>query len=364
LGRQKNSPPLKSKIAAYIREKGPISVADFHNTALHDPKDGYYKTQHVLGPEGDFVTAPELTTVFSRIIGAWIINTWEWLASHAPLNLVELGPGQGTLLSNVLETALKLRPAFAKAVNLSLVEKHPLLQQLQKKQLAPYPIKKRWFETLNEIPPFKSPCIAIANEFFDTLACNQYEKVSGNWYPRVIDWQTDVGFCLKRTSLATPSDYIANLLSLNAPDGSIREHSPESDDIFSHLCQRIQHIGGAALVIDYGYMNFPLNSSSNATWQALYKRRSVSPLSHIGLSDLSFHVNFDRLSQFAHQSQLQTTLTTQREFLVSHGIEAYLEQLLKRAQPKARSDILLASHRLIHHLEMGNRFKVLMCVQG
>ena len=103
--------PLGERIAALIARTGPITVADYMAMCLGDPEHGYYMAREPFGRGGDFVTAPEISQVFGELIGLWAVSSWMMMGSPASLSLVELGPGRGTLMADLLRAA-RVRPGF------------------------------------------------------------------------------------------------------------------------------------------------------------------------------------------------------------------------------------------------------------
>ena len=93
-------------IARRIALTGPISVADFMAEALGHPRLGYYRRARPIGAAGDFTTAPEISQMFGELIGAWLAERWLAMGAPAPVRLIELGPGRGTLMT----TSLAMRP--------------------------------------------------------------------------------------------------------------------------------------------------------------------------------------------------------------------------------------------------------------
>jgi NADH dehydrogenase [ubiquinone] 1 alpha subcomplex assembly factor 7 len=83
--------------------RGPLSVSNYMKECLTNPKHGYYTSQeNVLGLAGDFTTSPEISQMFGELIGVWCITAWQMLGSPSSFNLVELGPGRGTLMADIL----------------------------------------------------------------------------------------------------------------------------------------------------------------------------------------------------------------------------------------------------------------------
>ena len=106
--------PLARKIAARLGSGGPISVHDYIETCLYDFECGYYRTKAAIGQGGDFVTAPEISQVFGELIGLWAGEAWRQMGEPAPVRLVELGPGRGTLMADAIALS-KWCPAFCLA---------------------------------------------------------------------------------------------------------------------------------------------------------------------------------------------------------------------------------------------------------
>ena len=107
-----------------------ISVDKFLEKALYEPKIGYYNNRFPFGKDGDFVTSPIISNLFSEILAIWIISVWEKFEKPKIFNLVELGPGDGSLM-NILTQTFKRFPEFNKSVNIFLYEKSSLLIKMR-----------------------------------------------------------------------------------------------------------------------------------------------------------------------------------------------------------------------------------------
>ena len=101
----------QDRLAREIALTGPMTVADYVTRCLHDPKDGYYATRPALGAGGDFITAPLVSQMFGELIGLWAVETWRRLGAPERFRLVEVGPGDGTLMDDALRAA-RLAPDF------------------------------------------------------------------------------------------------------------------------------------------------------------------------------------------------------------------------------------------------------------
>ena len=112
---------LEREIQSLIESEGPIPVSRYMALALGHPRHGYYMTRDPFGASGDFVTAPEVSQMFGELIGIWCAEIWHAMGEPANVHLVELGPGRGTLMSDLLRAA-KVVPAFRTSLDVHLVE--------------------------------------------------------------------------------------------------------------------------------------------------------------------------------------------------------------------------------------------------
>ncbi|HEY9218274.1 MAG TPA: SAM-dependent methyltransferase, partial [Phenylobacterium sp.] len=108
---------LVERLAEEIRASGPLTIAQYMTACLHDPQHGYYATRPRLGADGDFITAPLVSQMFGELIGAWLVACWEAMGRPTPVRLAEMGPGDGTLMSDILRAA-RLAPDFVAAADL------------------------------------------------------------------------------------------------------------------------------------------------------------------------------------------------------------------------------------------------------
>ncbi|MDR2609308.1 MAG: SAM-dependent methyltransferase [Rickettsiales bacterium] len=130
-----------------------------------------------LGKDGDFITAPEISQLFGEIIAVWVMHTWEKLGKPSKFSLVELGPGKGTLIHDIIRVTKKHNDFFD-SVSIHLVEISPALQEIQKEKLKGLDVN--WHENIDSLP--KQPTIFLANEFFDALPIDQFVYRNGEWY--------------------------------------------------------------------------------------------------------------------------------------------------------------------------------------
>ena len=127
---------LLGTLATQMNVKGPITIKEFMTAALTHPVHGYYMRQtEVLGRQGDFVTSPEVSQVFGELLGVWCVASWESLGRPPQVRLIEMGPGKGTLMADVLRSTAIFEP-FQQALQVELVEVSSHLQRVQRETLA------------------------------------------------------------------------------------------------------------------------------------------------------------------------------------------------------------------------------------
>ena len=126
---------LLAELAARIRFRGPLTVADFMGAALTHPRHGYYMRRDVFGRAGDFTTSPEVSQVFGELLGVWCVACWEQSGRPSRVRLVEAGPGRGTLVADVLRATSVFR-GFHDALSVHLLEVSPFLHRRQSGQSA------------------------------------------------------------------------------------------------------------------------------------------------------------------------------------------------------------------------------------
>lgn len=139
--------PLARDLLSYIQMRGPITLHDYMSQTANHLIHGYYQSEkEKIGSKGDFITAPELSQLFGEIVGIWCVHNWELMGQPHRLRLIELGPGKGSLMSDVLRVAKRF-PPFHKALtvhlvelsqNLRLVQRQAIFRSIDKQAKNPY----------------------------------------------------------------------------------------------------------------------------------------------------------------------------------------------------------------------------------
>ena len=342
---------LADELRALIAQEGPITVERFMGLALGHPTLGYYMTRDPFGAAGDFVTAPEISQMFGELLGLWTATVWDLMGRPAPLRLVELGPGRGTLMADAVRAA-RVLPSFQAALDIHLVETSPVLRDVQRRTLEPLGLPVTWHAGLGDVPA--GPAIVLANEFFDALPVRHYVRTARGWCERL------VGLSDGALVFGLAGEPEASL-RLDAPIGSIFEIGLAARRLASALAARLVRDGGAALIVDYGFTAPRLG----ATLQAIAAHRPVDPLADPGEADLTVHVDFAALAHTGRGAGVTVHgPTSQGDFLRALGIASRAEALKQQASPTQAEAVDAALARLTNddmagRPGMGRLFKVL-----
>jgi NADH dehydrogenase [ubiquinone] 1 alpha subcomplex assembly factor 7 len=343
------SAPARDLIKHRIAEQGPLSVAGFMRLALSEPGVGYYATRDPLGAAGDFVTAPEISQMFGEMIGLWCVDLWEKFGGPDPFLLVELGPGRGTLMADVLRAA-RVRPEFLRAMGLHLVEISPPLREQQAQRLGAF--APTWHDDIADLP--RGPMILLGNEFLDALPIHQLQMTEDGWRERAVELAN--GELAWTHMAAGPELSLLRPAHRKARPGDIAEICPQALSLAEALAKRFAQGASAALFLDYG----PMRSGLGDSLQALRGHRPTDPLREAGQADLTAHVDFAALADMARAHGANAFGPVgQGPFLQVLGIEQRAAMLAEKANAEDRAAIAAALHRLIAPAQMGSLFKAL-----
>lgn len=329
-----------------------ISLGQALHRALYDPTDGYYSHKNPLGRSGDFITAPEISQLFGEMIGLWCIDKWQQAGCPTPIRLVELGPGRGLMMADILRI-FKLIPSLSESITCHLIEVSKPLRQIQKTTLTDYNDRLFWHDDLddshNSLPAGYT--LILANEFFDALPLSQFILRETGWHERGLVHDAEGLLSYEEQPCRVPD------VRFEADLNQIIEICPLDHVYVKKISDRLKANEGAALIIDYGD---DVEKWQGETLQALLHHKKVSVLDHLGQADISHHVDFRGLREdFLREGIVCAQTQTQGEFLRNLGIELRADQLAQRMDGPARMAHLTAAHRLIGYGEMGQLFKVL-----
>ena len=327
-----------------------LPIDKFFQNVLYDETFGYYNSKFPFGKEGDFTTSPKISNLFSEIIAIWIISTWEKIGKPKNINIVELGPGDGSLTKVLLDVFKKFK-IFDNSKKLYLYEISPMLRGIQKRNIGNK--KVRWIKNLNYIK--KGPIIFFGNEFFDSFPIKQF-KVKRNILEEkyyVLEKNFRISEVFKKTSKKDSNEIkkfktLKKLKFIEFPKLGFKE--------LTKIIKKISKLGGCLLMIDYGY----INSKNQDTLQSVLNHKRNKLLNNLGKADITSHVNFSLLKEYFIKNKMKVKkVITQREFLKKMGILKRAEIISKNMKFSDQSNLYFRLKRLISPKSMGDLFKVI-----
>ena len=333
-----------------IKKSGEIPLDKFIDLSLYNKKIGYYMKKNPFGKKGDFITAPNISRLFSEMIAIWIISFWKNLGSPRNFNLIELGAGNGEMMKVLLESFQNF-PSFLESCNIIIHEKSPILIKIQKEKLSKSKII--WVSQINKIK--KNPSIFIANEFFDAMPIKQFRKQRNIWYEKFVNLEnySKASFIEKKTDIKKIEKRLNFKISQNQ---NFIEYSEFGFDYLKNISNMIKKNTGGLLIIDYGYLEKKMKN----TLQAVSNHKFANILDNIGGVDITHNINFELFKKFTQKlGGLDNNLNTQKNFLIKMGIKERAEILSRNKNFSKKADIFYRLNRLIDEKQMGTLFKVM-----
>jgi len=336
----------------FIRERitaagGWISFADFMEMALYAPGLGYYSAGAVkLGASGDFVTAPEVSDLFSRCVARQCADV---LAATGG-DILELGAGTGRMAACVLQSLAEIGVLPEKYAILEVSADLADRQQARLQEL-PKELRDRviWLDRLSDIP---MRGVVLANEVLDALPIQRFVVRSGHARELGVALAGD-GFAWQESSTE-----LADVPAVLLPDGYISE-------VCSRIAPWIAGIGqclakGALLLFDYGLprAHYYHPQRTDGTLRCYFKQRAHdNPFINVGIQDITAWVDFTSVADAGLAAGLEIAgFVTQAAFLLGTGIEAMTTEVDDVA---LRARLAGEARRLLMPGEMGESFKVM-----
>ena len=327
-----------------------VTLDKFIEEALYNKKHGYYMKKNPFGKSGDFITAPNISMLFSEMIAIWLISFWEKLDRPKQFNLIELGAGNGEMMKILVRTFNKF-PIFKKSCKINILEKSKLLQRTQKANIKDKKI--RWLNNLNELNNL--PCIFIANEFFDALPIKQFLKKEKKWYERHVNFTSNK----KLEFLDVPFDMLKFEKEIKfkiSYNQKFIEYSPLATKYLKTIIKKIKLSNGGILIIDYAYLDREMRD----TLQAVSKHKYCDVLKSFRNADITYNLSFNLINKIINKlGSCSSISTTQKKFLSKLGILNRAEILSKNMPFNEKADIYFRIKRLIDENQMGHLFKVM-----
>ncbi len=336
-----------------IKNNRKISLDKFINKSLFEKSKGYYASKNPFGKDGDFITSPNISIMFSEIIAIWLISFWKKLGSPKKINIIELGAGNGEMMYQILKSIENFKK-FKLSAKFYIIEKSTKLKKIQKKRIENNNVI--WINSFKDISNF--PSIFLANEFFDALPIKQFLRKKKIWYEKfVYSKKNQLQFIDVKIKKNKIEKIINEKISKNM---NFIEYSPLAFKKLYKISQIINKFNGGILIIDYGYNK----KKMFYTLQSVKNHKKSNLLKNIYQSDISHMINFNYYKKKMENMNLDLIkLTNQRKFLLKMGILERAEIISKNLPFSKKTDIYLRLRRLIDEKEMGSLFKVLFATK-
>jgi SAM-dependent MidA family methyltransferase len=345
---------LKTFIYKRIKNSGPLSFADYMHLALYSPDLGYYTSGlPKFGPEGDFVTAAEITPLF----GYALANQCQQILQTLPLpTLFEFGAGSGLLCVHLLQ---QLEANHCLPHQYFILEVSAELQARQKTfihSMLPHLFEKVVW--LDDWPTFSFNGVIIANEVLDAMPVHRFRVMEDGIYECFVDLNTENNL-IETYKLCTDQrlvQYIQHAVpKFDSPYQSEANLFVES---WVEQCHAMLS-KGAMFLMDYGFPRheFYHSDRSQGTLMCHYRHRAhTNPLAHPGEEDITAHVDFTQVAEAAVRAGFHVAgYCNQASFLLSNGLLDFLLQLPEFERMREQQNV----KRLVHEHEMGELFKVI-----
>jgi len=355
-----------------------VTFCEFMRQAAGSDREGYYTRHAGIGHEGgDFYTAPETSPAFATLLALQIGEIDRALGSPDPFYLIEAGPGNGTLMDDLLSIFRKADPAFYARVSPILFELPGVLEKRQRERLSRWdlPHPPRWIAppnpsnnnlTKTEALPLPGSGVVLGNEFLDALPVHRLRVNRGGWEECYVVKGDSGDLSYVWGELSDPALQVA--LSEGFGSDLSRREGQETE-----ICLEIPRVlgfldgfleRGFMLWIDYGDIGEELRSERRREGTLLaYKNHKVSGelLESPGKTDLTAFVDFSRvagtLSTLGYRLE---GYTDQMSWLMGLGFEEWVSANADRLSPEDLKNAGI----LLHPLRMGRLFKVLLMSRG
>ncbi|MBV8951324.1 MAG: SAM-dependent methyltransferase [Actinobacteria bacterium] len=342
---------LRERLIERIHRQGPITFDAFVEAALYDDADGFFARGRGAGRAGrDFVTSPEIGTLFGALVARALDDAWITLRSPDPYLVVDAGAGNGRLARDVL----RAQPRCARALRLVLVERSRALREEQRNGFdvepledalgparpgvggePPLPVARAGpiVTALDELPAVAVEGVVFANELLDNLPVRLVERAPGGW--NEIRVAVDGAGALVELAVPAPAELAAEVddMLMEAATGSkvepgVRLPIPTGAGEWLAACARMLR-RGYLVVIDYADELSSIAARGQAAWLRTYRShgRGAGVLEEPGEQDITYDIPVEHLRMTARRVGLHlVSQTTQADWLEALGIDELVER--------------------------------------
>nr|VFK73207.1 MAG: SAM-dependent methyltransferase, MidA family [Candidatus Kentron sp. UNK] len=341
-----------------------IPFQRFMELALYAPVLGYYQSDAPkFGQEGDFITAPEISQLFSRCVARQIGAV---LAGLGGGDTLEVGAGSGIMAADIMRELCESDAAGCLGRYLILERSAALRRRQQATVEAHAPNLLERFQWLDDLPAPGFRGIIFANELLDAMPSCRFLMEEGAVREWMVGW--DMGTFIWRTAAPRPEvekavRHIEDSLGEALPDEYASELHLAQAAWVEEAARRLD--AGLLLLFDYGYPRaeyYHPERSAGALTCHYRHRLHDDPFFLPGLQDMSVHVDFSTIAEAGARTLELAGFTTQRDFLIATG----LPDLCAEIDPASREYMVLAQEmkQLLLPGEMGDIVKVMGFTRG
>jgi len=353
------------KLVEHIRNEinkngGSITFRRYMEMALYEPSLGYYVAgMHKIGEQGDFITAPEVSPLFSQCIALQckevLQETHGDTSTQLSAGILELGAGTGIMAVEIL---LSLEKENALPEHYFILDLSPDLKQRQKETFekrAPHLLKHiTWLSQL----PESFIGVILGNEVLDAMPVEVFTQQGENVFEHHVIWEE--GSLCEQLQVADDS-FSDKVLALNIPNDA----TPYTSEINPNLIGWFESMAnclhkGVILLADYGYprKEYYFHERNKGTLICHYQHLvNEAPLHYTGLQDITASVDFTAVAEAADDAGLTVAgFTSQSTFLSNSGLEALFTKALDK-NPNDQYKLAQQVRTLSLPAEMGERFK-------
>jgi SAM-dependent MidA family methyltransferase len=355
---QTHSAGLQQHLRAEIAARGgSISFARFMELALYAPGLGYYVAgKHKFGAPGDFITAPEMGSLFARCLARPCRSILTQLGGG---NILEAGAGSGALAADLL---LELEALGRLPERYLILELSNELRDRQAETLrlkAPHLLQHiHWINTL----PSSFRGMVLANELLDAMPVERFRIAEDGVQQLHVAWEND---CFVWQEKPADEAIRRRIEPLALPPGYASEINLQAEAWVRSVADVLEQ--GVMLLVDYGFprAEFYHPQRSDGTLMCHYRHRAHDdPLTLVGLQDITAHVDFTAIAEAGTENGLSLLgYTSQAAFLIGCG----LEQLMSASDPedtRAHLELTQQVKKLTSPHEMGELYKVIALGRG
>jgi len=341
-----------NRLEKLIYKKKNIPLDKFIDIALYNKQLGYYENKKIFSRDGDFITSPFISSIFSETISIWIVSYWIYLKKPKKINILELGPGNGLMINQIINSLKKIKTFDAK-FNIYLHEKSESLIKVQKKNLNNFK-NIVWIKNINKIKQY--PTIIIANEFFDAFPIKQFFKINNNWHEQCISFKKNIKKIIYYKNKINNNILKKYSKFFNIDKSKIIEYPVKIENYLNSISKIIKKNNGIFLTFDYGYSDVV----GKNTLRAIKKHKIVDLLKEYTDCDITFDINFNILKNIFKKNNVRFIgAVSQNFFLQKIGIMERASQIVKKQNVIDSKNLILSMNKLINPKEMGKTFKAL-----